>query len=177
MGITVYTPAAMPANEAARQQAVNVSGLLPIRVWPELDLLAAAARKETGMHTGLVTVVSDYNVYVIGRNRVPYGAFRRSSSFVGHMIADDADELVVPDTLADDRFAGNPNVLDGDLRFIASAAYRDSERFMLGSISVTRGTPDPLWSSQHQLYLQTLASQIMKIVGRNRSTSLRTQSD
>jgi GAF domain-containing protein len=166
LSITFYTPAPFPANETEREKAVAASGLLTKNEWPAFNSLAATTRYQLRAETALVTVVSGYSVFTLGRDRVPYGAFKRSSSFVGHMIADDVDILIVLDTSDDPRFAGNPQVENGDLGFFAGASIRDKNGFMLGSVCVTSRQPRHSWSIRDQMLLQASGYEAAQVIRR-----------
>jgi GAF domain-containing protein len=80
------------------------------------------------------------------------------------MIADDVDLLIVLDTSDDARFAGNPQVENGELGFFAGASVRDANGFMLGSVCVTSRQPRQSWLIRDQMLLQASAHEAAQVI-------------
>jgi GAF domain-containing protein len=157
MNITSYTSAGMPANEAERQKATEASGILSAVGNPALMNLARRVRIHCWVETAIICAVSHYNVFVIAQDWARSGVFNRSTSFVGHMIHDDTDTLIVPSAKSDVRFAAFPLVEDGDIDFYAAAGMRDRKGYLIGALCVTSRQPKLDWNQDAQNYLQTCA--------------------
>ncbi|SHF18790.1 Two-component sensor histidine kinase, contains HisKA and HATPase domains [Kaistia soli DSM 19436] len=85
------------------------------------------------------------------------------ASICAHAILQD-DFMLVPDTLDDIRFAGNPLVLGSPhLRFYAGALLKTPEGLPIGTICVLDTKPRGLDANQQAL-LRLMASQIMKLI-------------
>ncbi|MBV8901476.1 MAG: GAF domain-containing protein [Verrucomicrobia bacterium] len=76
----------------------------------------------------------------------------------------EADTLVIPDTLEDERSRSNPLCTGGpNLRFYAGAAIRTPDGFPLGTVCVLDHRPRQLEPGQREA-LQTLARQVMNML-------------
>ena len=83
----------------------------------------------------------------------------RETSFCAHAIASDADLLIVPDALQDDRFRDNPLVTDGPrIRFYAGAVLRSPEGKRIGSFCVLDVRPRQLSDAERGLLRDVAAS-------------------
>ncbi|MEW7847711.1 ATP-binding protein [Massilia aurea] len=73
------------------------------------------------------------------------------------------EQMIIPDTLTDPRFSGNPLVtVEGGLRFYAGAVLRTRDGVPLGTLCVLDNKPRPEGlSEQQQFMLTTMAHQVM----------------
>lgn len=164
MNITSYESAGMPSNEPRRQLATEASGILDAVGDPALMDLARRTRIQCHAETAIVCAVSYHHVFVIAQDRARTGVFSRATSFVGHMMRDDTNMLVVQSAKNDDRFSTYPLVEDGDIDFYAAAGMRDKNGYLVGAVCVTSRHPRTQWSSDEQTYLQNCAIYAMDIV-------------
>jgi len=87
----------------------------------------------------------------------------RSTSFCGHTILQ-KEILLVEDTLKDERFLDNPDVVSGlKIGFYAGAPIRSSNGFTLGSVCAIDNTPRKLTPDQLTC-LQKVANQVSKLL-------------
>ena len=154
----------MPDDEAKRQRATEHSGILQRVGDPSLMAQAGKARRYARANSGMVCAVSHYNVFVIGHNGVRPGVFSRSTSFVGHLIMDNADDLVVPDAAKDGRFSGYPLVESGEVAFYAAAGLRAADRCLIGALCVTSRMPRLDWNGADQRILSSLAVEASRLI-------------
>jgi hypothetical protein len=168
MNITSFTLAEMPSNEAERQHATDLSGILQVVGDPVLMELAKNARLQSLAETALICAVTYHDVFVIAQDGVRPGVFSRTRSFVGHMIMNDYDKLVVPETRVDPRFAGSSLVENGDVHFYAAAGIRDEDGFLLGAVCVTSRKPRQVWSVSDDHNLQSIATKVTQFLSRRR---------
>jgi len=164
MTITTYLAAGLPGNEPSRQRATERSGVLNRIGDPSLMALAEKARRYARADNGMVCAVSHYNVFVIGQHGVRSGVFSRATSFVGHLIMDDADDLVVPDAAKDDRFSGYPLVESGEVAFYAAAGLRAADRCLIGALCLTSRLPRLDWSAADQRILSSFAAEAARLI-------------
>jgi hypothetical protein len=164
MNITSYNSAGMPGNEAERQKATEASGILNLVGDPALMDLARRVRIHCRVETAIICAVSHYNVFVIAQDRARSGVFNRSTSFVGHMIKDDVDTLIVLSAKSDERFANYPLVEDGDIDFYAAAGMRGTNGYLVGALCVTSRKPKLDWRLEGQEFVERCAVEAMKEV-------------
>lgn len=103
------------------------------------------------------------------KSKVGLGASEthRNAAFCAHTILQ-ADVMVVPDALADPRFADNPLVTaDPNIRFYAGAPLLSREGYALGSLCVIDRVPRQTTPAQHQA-LAALSRQVTMLLGLRR---------
>lgn len=137
MGITVFTPAPMPPGESRRSEAVSQSGLLDRVADPALTRIAKDARRGLcSAWCGVTVMVGDMQ-HVIASSGGMIGMYRRSTSLSSYVIAAPNEPFVILDASIDERFAGNPFISDGLIRFYAGTAIRDGAGVAIGVLCVT----------------------------------------
>jgi len=162
MTITSFSLAGMPTDEVERQRATEMSGILAVAGDPRLMELAKVARLQSRAETALICAVSAYNVFVVAQDGVRPGVFSRTRSFVGHMIMNRLQVLVVPDAAQDPDFAGNTLVENGDVKFYAAAALRDNSGQTIGAVCVTSRKAKLDWSDSDSQHLRDVAAAVMQ---------------
>ena len=168
MNITSFSLAGMPTDEVERQHATEVSGVLGAVGDPSLMELAKVARLQSRAETALICAVSAYNVFVIAQDGVRPGVFSRTRSFVGHMIMNRMEVLIVPDAKKDPDFAGNALVENGDVSFYAAAALRVESRQTIGAVCVTSRKLKLDWSDSDSQHLRDVAAAVMQSLANRR---------
>jgi hypothetical protein len=164
MTITSFSLAGMPTDETERQHATEKSGILGAVGDPSLMELAKVARLQSRAETALICAVSAYNVFVVAQDGVRPGVFSRTRSFVGHMIMNRLEVLVVPDAKKDSDFAGNTLVENGDVSFYAAAALRDNSGQTIGAVCVTSRKPKLDWKDSDSQHLRDVAGATMHLL-------------
>lgn len=137
MGITIFIPAPMPANEAARDREVRKTGVLQLRDINFLKIQCRSLCRHLNMDwCGVGIIHEDMNI-VIASSGEMLGVYRRRTAFSSYVVYDPSDVFYVLDAKNDERFSGNPFVDDGLIMFYAGAAIISSNGFALGALSVT----------------------------------------
>jgi len=147
VSISFYQLPPLPHDEAARETAVEASGMLAARtdpvLGPALSDVACQLRRRLGADASLISAVHRDTQHVLAADGLPLGPYSRRLSFCGHAVATRDELFCVPDLAADDRFAGNPwvNGENGGFRFYAAAQIRDADGQPLGVVCVVDGRP------------------------------------
>ncbi|MEE9952904.1 sensor domain-containing diguanylate cyclase [Enterobacter quasihormaechei] len=131
----------VPVNEAERLIALRESGLLEIDNNPAFDRLTRLATRFFRVPLAMITLVDDNAVIVkSAEGKVPVSQ-PHDLSFCGHTILGDAP-LVVSDTLLDERFTDNPQVVvEGGIRFYAGFPLRLRNGACVGSLCIIDYVP------------------------------------
>jgi len=135
VSLSFFSPAPRPANERERQRAVDASGILRAPPEPALhQLVIKAARLFDAPMAGLSIIDRD-RMWFAARLGIDAPETSRAISFCAHAILHPAEPLVVTDTLADERFAGNPFVQnEPHVRFYAGMAVLGQSGHPLGTL-------------------------------------------
>ncbi|MEH3105938.1 MAG: GAF domain-containing protein [Sphingomonas fennica] len=162
MSISLYTPPGQPDDEPSREKAVTGSGLLNQRQSDELERIAARAAATLGTAMAAITLIHQERQIILAAVGLTATETSRSVSFCGHAILDPQNVMVVPDTHADERFAGNPLVLaDPHLRFYAGAPIVSADGQALGTLCVFDRYPRTSLSAEDEAALRTLAADVL----------------
>ncbi len=137
MGITVFTPAPIPPGEGRRSEAAVKSGLLERVGDPILTRIATDARRNLRSAWCGVTVIVGESQHVVASSGGMLGMYRRSTSLSSYVVNEPDATFVMLDASIDERFAGNPFIADGLIRFFAGTAIRDRAGFAVGVLCVT----------------------------------------
>jgi PAS domain S-box-containing protein len=106
-----------------------------------LDDLTRFAAALCDVPVALVTLLEEEYQHFLARTGFDGTGTRRDISFCTHALLTDT-VMVVPDTLADPRFARSPLVIDGpQVRFYAGAPMRASDGSALGTVCVLDTVP------------------------------------
>jgi GAF domain-containing protein len=137
MGITVFTPAPLPANDAIRSEAAIQSGLLRrVNDQALCDIASDARRLLKARWCGITVIIGDTQ-HVIASSGGMLGQYRRSTSLSSYIIHDPETVFIVLNAARDDRFAGNPFVDDGLICFYAGAAIFNEASLAIGALCIT----------------------------------------
>ncbi|HVY39523.1 MAG TPA: protein kinase [Polyangia bacterium] len=162
------SPPPIPANEAARQAALDRAEVLDTPPEAAFDNLAKLAASICEVPIALVTFVDRDRQWFKARVGLMREQTPREHSFCGHAVAAD-DTLVVPDAHADDRFATNPLVVgDPRIRFYAGVPLRAADGAALGTLCVIDRVPRQLSPAQMQA---------LDMLARQASTELRLRNE
>ena len=147
--------------EVARVAMLRRYAILDTPAEAAFDRLAALARDLLGAPIAMVALIDETRQWFKARVGVDLREVPRALAFCDYTIRGGPDEvLVVPDLLADARFAANPLVAGSPhLRFYAGAPLVGPRGVALGTVSVLSPEPRPRGLSEAEARgLRTLAA-------------------
>jgi hypothetical protein len=151
----------IPKDEAARIAALTACKILDTPAEESFDDLARVAAQICGAQIALVSLVDSHRQWFKARVNFETAETPRKVSFCAHAVAAN-DELIVPDTHADERFKDNPLVVSRPrFRFYAGVPLRVDEGSPLGTLCVLDVEPRELSPAQLSA-LRSLARQISR---------------
>jgi len=131
----------IPINEIARLQALHHLDLLDSEPEERFDRLTRMAKRMFQVPIALVTLFDGERQWFKSCFGVNISETSRDISFCGHAISD-VKTLVVPNTLADERFFDNPFVTDDPkVRFYAGAPIKTPSGFAIGTLCILDTVP------------------------------------
>ncbi|MDO8934235.1 MAG: GAF domain-containing sensor histidine kinase [Rhodocyclaceae bacterium] len=137
-----------PYDEAARVAALHELALLDTPPEPEFDDLALLAAQICGTPIGLVSFLDADRQWFKAAVGTPVREMPRARAFCAHTIVG-GDLFVIPDALADARFAASPLVAgEPHVRFYAGVPLRTPGRHPIGTICVFDVVPRELDARQ-----------------------------
>src|SRR5208282_4318302 len=140
----------LPKNEAARLEALRRYAILDTLPEQEFDDLARLAALICGTPIALVSFVDADRQWFKAKVGLRLSETPRDHSFCAHALLK-PDVLVIPDTLADERFRWNPLVTgEPHIRFYAGAPLVTQDGHALGTICVTDTVPRDLGQPQRE---------------------------
>ncbi len=150
----------IPANEAARLEALNSYEVMDTPAEAAFDDLTELASFITGTPISLVSLVDGKRQWFKSRVGLDATETPRDVSFCGHVVAS-SKALVVNDAHQDERFADNPLVTGPPhVRFYAGIPLTTSDGHVLGTLCAIDNKPRTLDSAQLEA-LGRLANQVM----------------
>jgi phosphoribosyl 1,2-cyclic phosphodiesterase len=148
-GRFAHVPADMPEGEARRIAAVRALELLDTPREDRFDRLTRIASRMFDVPTSLITLVDTDRQWFKAKVGLDADETPRDSSFCAHAILR-REPMVIPDALADPRFAGNPLVLrDPRIRFYAGVPLI-ADNQPVGTLCVIDSKPRALTDSDIQ---------------------------
>jgi diguanylate cyclase (GGDEF)-like protein/PAS domain S-box-containing protein len=137
---TVKVPS-RPVNEAARQRALEQTGLLDTRPDAEFDDITALVAAHLGVPICLVSLVDRDRQWFKSRHGLDANETPRDVSFCGHVVVESAP-LVVEDATTDARFADNPLVCGPpNVRAYAGMPLATTTGLVLGTLCAIDNRP------------------------------------
>ena len=135
-------PAPLPANEAARLQALSSYEVLDSACEASFDNIARLACRLTGSPIGLVSLVDADRQWFKARHGLDASETSRDVAFCAYALLDPENPLVVPDATQDSRFADNA-LVTGQLgiRFYLGVPLVNPEGFALGTLCIIDQRP------------------------------------
>jgi signal transduction histidine kinase len=148
----------LPDNEIDRLAALYALGVLDSDPEKDFDDIVALAATVCDAPMSLVNLIDVDRQWVKARIGTDLHEVPRDLSMCAHTVLG-GDLLIVRDTSADPRFADNPAVTEGGVRFYAGAPLVTTEGYALGTLCVVDTRPRDLSVEQHQA-LRALARQV-----------------
>jgi adenylate cyclase len=151
--------APIPANEKERLEALNRYNILDTPAEQEFDELIELAAYICGTPVALFSLTDSNRQWFKSKMGLEVIECPREVSFCSHAILNPDEQLIIPNALEDERFAGNPLVTsDPSIRFYAGNPLVTPDGFPLGTLCVMDKVPRKL--SEEQLNaLQKLGRQ------------------
>jgi len=135
VSLSIFSPAPKPANEHARQRAVDASGVRCAPPDPALHQIVARIAKLLGAPMAALSIIDRDRMWFAVRIGIDTPETSRAISFCAHAILDPGQPLIVWDTFADERFEGNPFVQnEPGVRFYIGVPVLDTDGHPLGTI-------------------------------------------
>ncbi|MCU6454033.1 diguanylate cyclase [Sphingomonas sp. A2-49] len=153
-------------DETSRLAALHALALLDSEPEREFDALVALAAEMLGCPTALMTLIDRDRLWIKARNTPGERELGRDIAFCDRTIRQDVP-LIVDDLSMDPRFAANPLVTDGGMRFYAGTAIHladgDGIRQPIGTLCVLDSNPRSLSAAGHAAlrHLATLAEALI----------------
>jgi adenylate cyclase len=162
-------PAAdLPPDEEARLRALRDLEILDTDPEEEFDELVRRAAEATGAPVAVITLVDEARQWFKARVNLEMESSDRDLSFCAHAILTPDDLTIVPDTLADERFADNLLVTeDPNIRFYAGAPIFTPDGYPVGTLCVIDAAPRNLTAEQADA-LRDLAKEVSRQIERRR---------
>lgn len=146
----------IPANELARQFALDQTGLLDTGAEERFDRFTRMACKMFNVPIALVSLVDHNRQWFKSCQGLSAPETPRDISFCGHAILH-SDLFIIEDTLSDDRFSDNPLVQEAPfIRFYAGAPLHSSDGHRLGTMCLIDRKPRR-FDGEDQALLRELA--------------------
>jgi EAL domain-containing protein (putative c-di-GMP-specific phosphodiesterase class I)/GGDEF domain-containing protein len=164
---------ATPDNELSRVLELHSFAVLDTPQDPSFDDISELTRRIAGTEIGIISIVDRDRQWFKSCVGAPLGQQQtpRGISFCGHTILQ-RDPLIIPDALADPRFADNPLVVgEPHIRFYAGFPLITSNGYALGSLCAISREPRQLSSDQIDS-LRLLASLTVQQLNHLRQVSL-----
>ena len=128
-------------NESARLRVLHASGMVRGPAIPALDELCYEIMRHFGVKSAMVTLL-DMDIQIVkAKAGIAIEETPRSVAFCNYTILEDR-VFVVPDTLADEKFANNPTVTGAPfIRFYAGAPLVFQKEVRLGALCLIDPAP------------------------------------
>lgn len=163
--------------ERARVAELKAYGILDTPNEPAFDELVQSAAKVFGTQMALISFIDEDRQWHKARHGVDARETPRAISFCTHAIQG-PDVMVVDDARKDDRFAGNPYVIDDpNIRFYAGTPLKTPTGRRIGTLCVfdNRARPGGLSEGDRQT-LEEMGREVMKAVEARREKGAPTAS-
>jgi len=168
--IKSFTVAEAPADEAERLAAVESLGVLDTPPEPAFDAIVREAASAFGVPTALISLVAAERQWFKARVGLDVPETPRAPSFCAHAIHGD-DPFVIPDAAADERFAGNPLVIDGPrIRFYAGVPLVVAPGHRIGTLCLIDQKPRAPLTAAEVALLRSLAGRVVALLEARRPT-------
>jgi PAS domain S-box-containing protein len=161
----------VPIDEKQRLENLRMYNILDSGAEREFDDITRLASQICQTPISVISLVDADRQWFKSSIGIRGSQTDRESAFCGHAILG-KKVLVVPDALKDERFAGNPNVVqDPAIRFYAGTPLISSEGFALGTLCVIDRVPRQLSKEQIQS-LEILGRQVVSLLNLRRAIAI-----
>ena len=138
-------PAPIPANEADRLAALERTQLLDSPREDAFDDITRDLRTTLGVPIALITLIDESRQFFHSASGLPAPLAEtrevpRATSICGHVVAQN-ELMVIEDVLRDARFANNPTLREGGIRFYAGAPVNIETGAAIGTVCVLDTRP------------------------------------
>lgn len=152
--------APLPVNETVRLEVLGQYNILDTAPEPEFDDFTRLAAQICETPIALFTLVDHHRQWIKSNIGLTVAETDREGSFCAHAILGN-EVFIIPDALADERFATNPFVTaEPHIRFYAGVPLITPQGYALGTLCVIDSKPRELNSKQLGA-LQALSRQVM----------------
>ncbi|MDB6080124.1 MAG: sensor histidine kinase and response regulator of a two component complex [Akkermansiaceae bacterium] len=157
-----------------RLAALHRYGILDTPFEPDFDTLTSLAAAVCGAPMSIINFVDQNRQWFKAATGMSAREAPLDTAICTHAMLQ-SDLFIIPDTLADDRFASNPLCAGmGNLRFYAGALLKSPDGYTLGTVCVLDHEPRNLDDVQKNLLL-TLAKQVMNMLEIRRQAEIHRQ--
>ncbi|MBC7449059.1 MAG: GAF domain-containing sensor histidine kinase [Hymenobacteraceae bacterium] len=160
--MAVSPPLLLPANEPARQRALDRYEILDTDAEFAFDDLTRLASLVCQTPISLIGLMDNHRQWLKAHVGLPAEQTQlpRELAFCNYVVATGAP-LEIANLTTDDRFADSPFVVgDAAMRFYAGVPLLTADNYCLGTVCVIDSTPRELTNAQRQA-LTTIAEQVM----------------
>ena len=172
-----YVPAAVPAHDAHRVQALQHSGFLSPVYLPAYKAAVLKVANAFNVKYAQVSLVDRDWVHTPGsllvrshESETPPG-LPRDISVCSYVVRDGAD-LVVEDVARDPRFASNPALSEAGVKFYAGVPLQTRQGEVLGSFCIMHDSPRALAEDEMDV-LHDMAAELMSTLRAERKAASR----
>ncbi|MGV3555762.1 MAG: GAF domain-containing sensor histidine kinase [Croceibacterium sp.] len=163
--VNTYSPAPLPPGESERLRAIDRYRLAGADRDASLDRIAQLAAQVLDVPIALVSIVQADNQCFPGASGLDVPGTPRDVAFCAHAILS-SDVMVVPDAVADPRFAENPLVTgEPHIRFYAGAPLVAAGGHRLGTLCAIDHRPREFGAEQRDL-LTRMADLAVELIER-----------
>ncbi|MFZ3193922.1 MAG: GAF domain-containing sensor histidine kinase [Moraxellaceae bacterium] len=153
------------ASRLAALQQYAVYGTDPELCYDDIVRLASAI---CGTPIALISLIGESELWFKARLGYSSVSGSRAESICGHAVTHPDELLLIEDTQLDPRFANNPTVQAGGIRFYAAAPLTTDEGHVIGTLCTIHQQPMQMTLPQQQA-LRALARQVMSNLELSRS--------
>lgn len=162
---------ALPDNESARLADLYDYGILDTPAEKVFDEIAQLAATICGTEFGAITLIDRDRQWFKAQHGLQFAQTSRGESICGHAILHE-ELFEVRDTRGDERFAGNPLLMQAPgIRFYGGSRLQSNRGHAIGMLCVMDPRPRELTDDQKRA-LEQLAKVVMAVIEAGRRTRL-----